>query len=294
MLSDRLRLCGQKLIESNPWYLAPLSWIYAFIVYLRNLFYDWKILKITKVPCLVVSVGNIVAGGTGKTPFIAKLASAFAHRKVAILSRGYGQMPDEPMLLAKKFTVFVGKNRAKLAEKIAKDFELILLDDGFQHRKLYRDIDIVLLREEKHYLPWGFLRDSPKRLKKAILFHENELQLDVSRILDLNGNQVSLEGKEVFLFCGIARPEKFRKTVESLGLKIAGQKQFADHAVIDLALLPRGHLYLCTEKDAVKLPKSSLPIFYLEMRMEVVQGIEKWEKLVEKIDQKIDNRSTYE
>lgn len=294
MLSDRLRLFGQKLIESNPWYLAPLSWGYAFIVYFRNLLYDFKILKITKVPCTVVSVGNIVAGGTGKTPFVAMLASTFPNRKVAILSRGYGQIPDEAMLLSKRFTVFVGKNRAKLAEKIAKDFDLILLDDGFQHRKLHRDIDIVLTREEKHYLPWGFLRDSPKRLRRAILFDEKELHLNVSRILDLNGNEVSLEGKELFLFCGIARPDKFRNTVENLGVKIAGQKIFADHAMIDLALLPKGHSYLCTEKDAVKLPKSNLPIFYLEMQMEVVQGFEKWEKLVEKIDQKIDNRSTYE
>lgn len=296
MLSDNLRLLGQNLIESNPWFLAPLSWLYATGCFLRNVLYDLKILPSKKVGCTVVSVGNIVAGGTGKTPFVHLLASKFPHRKVAILSRGYGLFADEAALLARKLPnvqVFVGKNRAKLAEKIASDFDLIILDDGFQHRKLFRDVEIVLTRDEKHYLPWGFLRDNPRRLFAAdAVFDQSELELKVHRILDLQGGEIpTLFGEKVVIFCGIAKPKRFKKTVQSLGAHIEGEKFFADHGQIDLSLLPKADLYVCTEKDAVKLPKTELPIVYLEMQMHIVQGLRYLEKLIEKIDQKIDNKS---
>lgn len=299
MLPDSLRLFGQKWIESSPWYLAPISWIYAFCVFLRNKLYDWHFFSETKASCTVVSVGNIVAGGTGKTPFVHLLASAFSGRKVAILSRGYGPFPDEAILLSKRLphvTVIVQKNRAKAAQKIAKDFDLIILDDGFQHRKLARDFDIVLTRlGAEHYLPWGFLRDSPRRLNQAIVFQENEIKLKVKRIVDLKGNTIeSIRGQKVVLFCAVAKPNRFRKTVKELGAEIVGEKIFADHGHIDLSKLPVGHLYICTEKDAVKLKKTNLPIVYLEMEMQIVQGLKRWEKLIEKIDQKIDNKSHYE
>lgn len=299
MLSDSLRLLGQNLIESNPWFLAPLSWIYAALCFIRNALYDLKILPSKKVSCTVVSVGNIAAGGTGKTPFVHLLASKFPHRKVAILSRGYGAFADEAALLARRLPgveVFVGKNRAKLAEKIASDFDLLILDDGFQHRKLFRDVDIVLTSDEKHYLPWGFLRDNPRRLRKAdAVFDQSELELKVHRILDLQGNEIpSIQGKKVAVFCGIARPQRFKKTVQAMGAHITGEIFFADHGRMDLSKLMRGDLYVCTEKDAVKLPKTELPIVYLEMQMHIVQGLDRLEKLIEKIDQKIDNRSHYE
>ncbi len=296
MWRDKIRLFGQKLIESNPWFLAPLSFLYGIAIFFRNKLYDWNLLAITKVPSTVVSIGNIVAGGVGKTPFVQLLASRFSKRRVAILSREYGALPDEALLLSRNLPfakVFVAKNRAKLAIQIAKEFDLILLDDGFQHRKLHRDFDIVLTREKKeHYLPWGFLRDSPKRLDRAdAVFRENELELVVKKILDLKGNEIpSIRGKKVILFCGIANPHRFRKTVESLGAFIAAEKIFADHGQIDLSQLPEGELYLCTEKDAVKLPRTDLPILFLQMQMQVVQGIGRWEKLIEKIDQTLDNR----
>lgn len=296
MLSDNLRLFGQNLIESNPWFLAPLSWIYAALCFIRNALYDLKILPSKKVGCTVVSVGNIAAGGTGKTPFVRLLASKFPHRKVAILSRGYGAFADEAALLARRLPqtqVFVGKNRAKLAEKIAPDFDLIILDDGFQHRKLFRDVDIVLTNGEKHYLPWGFLRDNPRRLRRAdTVFDQSELELKVHRILDLSGSVIpSIQGKKVAIFCGIAKPKRFKKTVEALGAEITAEIFFADHGRIDLSLLPKADLYVCTEKDMVKLTKTGLPIVYLEMQLAVSQKLNSIEKLVEKIDQKIDNRA---
>ena len=295
MLSDKTRLLAEKWIESHSPFLAPFSWLYALAVFMRNFFYDLKILPVTKVPCTVVSVGNIVAGGVGKTPFVHLLASSFPHRRVAILSRGYGPMPDEALLLSKRLPqvkVFVGKNRVKLAQIAAKEADLILLDDGFQYRKLFRDFEVVLhKKEERHYLPWGFLRDSPKRLKGVdALFDETDFQMKVEAILDLKGGLIdSIKGKNVVLFSAIANPRRFKKTVEELGAKIVREKRFADHAQIDLDALPEGALFVCTEKDAVKLSPTHLPIVYLKMQMDMNQGLERFEKVVEKIDQKIEN-----
>jgi len=301
MLRDKLLLLGQKWIESDPWYLAPFSWIYGSAVYFRNQLYNWRILPVTRVPCTVVSVGNIVAGGTGKTPFVHLLASAFPHRRVAILCRGYGTVADEAMLLARRLPhvkVYVGKDRVALAKQAAEQADLLILDDGFQHRRLYRDFDIVLTKEkEEHYLPRGFLRDNPSRLKQAdeIFTVGKELHLDVKRILDLQGNEISsIKGWKVGIFCGIANPENFKKTVRGLGAEIVFEKIFADHGAADLDKLPKENILVCTEKDAVKLPATSLLIYFLEMEMKVVDPQGHWEKVIEKIDQKIDNRYTYE
>lgn len=297
MLRDKLLLLGQKWIESDPWYLAPLSWIYAFAVYFRNQLYNWGLLKVEQVPCTVVSVGNIVAGGTGKTPMVHLLAQTFSHRKVAILSRGFGKVPDEALLLARRLPnvkMYVGKDRAVLAKEAAKEADLIILDDGFQHRRLHRDFDIVLTKGKKErYLPRGFLRDNPKRLRDAdeIFTVGKELRLDVLRILDLEGNEIpSIRGWKVGIFSGIANPERFKKTVLGLGAEIVSEKIFADHEAADLSKLPIERALICTEKDAVKLPPTQLPIFFLEMEMKVVSERSRWEMLVEKIDQKIDNR----
>jgi tetraacyldisaccharide 4'-kinase len=296
MLRAKLLGLGHRLIERGAWYFAPFSWVYAFVVFCRNTLYDWRWLPIAQVDATVVSVGNIVAGGTGKTPFVHLLAKTFAHRKVAILSRGYGEMPDEAMLLARRLPhvkVYVGKDRLALAK--AADADLLILDDGFQHRRLHRDVDIVLVRNQKeHYLPWGFLRDSPKRLKEAEVISVADLKLTVQRILDLGRREVpSIQGWKVAVFCGIANPESFKKTVRDLGAEIIAEKIFVDHECADLSKLPKASALICTEKDFVKLPPTDLPIYFLEMEMEVVGGLERWEKLVEKIDQKIDNRRTY-
>lgn len=297
MLRDKLLLLGQRWIESDPWYLAPLSWLYALAVHFRNQLYNWRLLPITRVPCTVVSVGNIVAGGTGKTPMVHLLAQRFSHRKVAILSRGFGKVPDEAMLLMRRLPnvkVYVGKDRAALAKEAAKEADLIILDDGFQHRRLHRDFDIVLTKGKKErYLPRGFLRDNPKRLQEAnaIFTVGKELRLDVKRILDLEGNEIpTIQGWKVGIFSGIASPESFKKTVRGLGAEIVSEKIFADHEAADLSKLPTERVLLCTEKDAVKLPPTQLPIYFLEMEMKVVSERSRWEMLVEKIDQKIDNR----
>lgn len=294
MLRGKLLRFGTRIMG---WPLAPLSWLYAAVIFWRNRLYDWKWLPVTRVRPVVVSVGNIVAGGTGKTPLVHLLARQFPHRKVAILSRGYGEFPDEAVLLAKRLPevrVCIGKDRSQLAQGIAVD--LLILDDGFQHRKLHRDFDIVLITDRKeHYLPWGFLRDSPKRLSQAEGFQSRDFAIRVTQIRDAQGRQVpSIRGWKVAIFCGIAHPERFKKTVEGLGAIVIAQKFFGDHELADFAQLPKADAYLCTEKDFVKLPPTSLPLYYLEIELEPLQCRERWEKLIEKIDQTIDDVSTYE
>jgi tetraacyldisaccharide 4'-kinase len=286
---------GERLIERGAWFLAPFSFLYAFGVWVRNLCYDKKWIRTIKVKPVVVSIGNIVAGGTGKTPFVHLLASAFSHKKVAILSRGYGEIPDEAIWLARKLPkarVYIGKNRAEMAQDI--DADLIILDDGFQHRKLARDVEIVLEgRKAVRYLPWGFLRDSPARLCKADEVFQSgiDYELKVEKIVSREGKEIdSIAGWKVAIFCGIANPDRFKKTVESLGAIVVEQVYFGDHEKADLNRLPRTLPLICTEKDFVKLPPNSLAIYYLEMKLEVTGGRERWQKLIDKIGQKIDNR----
>lgn len=187
--------------------LRPLflcfSWIYGSIIWLRNKGYDqgWMRKYSPPVP-LVISIGNIVAGGTGKTPVTLMLANEFsAHAQIAILSRGYraeaeklpnpvwiskGNGPvlpasycgDEPYLLAKNIPrayVFVGCNRHKASNMAARaGAHVILLDDGMQHRALARDLEVVVIDALDpfglgHYLPRGLLRDDLKSLSRANL-----------------------------------------------------------------------------------------------------------------------------
>lgn len=175
--------------------LYCLSLLYGAGVFLRNLAYDLRWLKSTRAPAVVISVGNITAGGTGKTPLIHLLAKELLPLgSVAILSRGYRskiersgkivkidsmfsseECGDEPYWLAKKLpevAVWVGKRRS-LSALTAKT-KWILLDDGMQHRLLARDIEIVVMDGSNplgygYFLPRGLLRDSTRRLKQASL-----------------------------------------------------------------------------------------------------------------------------
>lgn len=283
-------LWGQQRI--GAWYFIPLSWIYAAAVFFRNWLYDNDFLPVTRVNCVVVSVGNIVAGGMGKTPFVYMLAKRFSARKVAILSRGYGTVPDEAMMLAKKLPdakVYVGKDRAILAKRaVDEGAELIILDDGLQHRRLHRDFEIILHDfTHRYFLPRGFLRDSPHRLKGA------DLVLEDLRIVPVSPPEI--RGQKMGIFCGIARPERFKKMVVDLGAEIVAEWILADHEPADPTAFAvkckelGAKALICTEKDFIKLSKTSyaLPVLYLEIE---VQASGSLEKLIEKIDQKIDNR----
>ncbi|MDZ7330458.1 MAG: tetraacyldisaccharide 4'-kinase [candidate division KSB1 bacterium] len=270
--------------------LLPLSLLYGLVIWIRNRLYDKEILRSIKIEnCQIISVGNISVGGTGKTPVISFLAKYLAKRgfKVAVLSRGYGrksqgtivvsdgknlmtdvkQGGDEPYLLARQLPtipVVVEADRVKGAEFIQQNFhpDFILLDDGFQHRRLKRNLDIVLIDASVGFgsgylLPAGFLRepisslsradliwlsrvDQAKNLEKLIQQIRNHSQSPIitsihqpAAIVKSSADQQfeasAIREKRVLLFSGIANPLSFERTVQSLGGVIVHHKCYKDH-----------------------------------------------------------------
>ncbi|MDF2577946.1 MAG: Tetraacyldisaccharide 4-kinase [Chlamydiales bacterium] len=332
-MRNRLKLVALQLIKRKDSRLTThamhailhfFSWGYTFAVFIRNYLFDIKFIKTTKISIPVVSIGNITVGGTGKTPLTIFLAKQLSQNiKVAILSRGYGsqtensKMPfciensslegispkdcgDEPYLMVKLLSsvkVFINKNRS-LSAIAAKDagMGLLILDDGFQHRHLDRDVDIVIIDAtdpigQGYCLPRGLLREPLKNLKRANLIILNHslhrgvdldavqntireyaqapiIQTDIviEGITDLEGNKVNLpRNTRVGVFSGIGQPEHFYKTLEQLGVEIVLQLNLTDHEAISATLLQTftknaqvlgAEYILCTQKDLVKIPKN--------------------------------------
>ena len=327
---------GKRSAPLTKVLLHAMSHCYRGGITLRHLAYD-TILPTTTLSVPVISVGNIVAGGTGKTPLVAYLAKALAPLKVAILSRGYRrkgtettlvkfettpeECGDEPYLLAKKLaeaTVIVGNNRSAaghLAESL--DADIVLLDDGMQHRKLHRDLEMGVLHADDlfgqgYYLPRGFLRDSPKRLAKANLLLINGVKdeahfysleplirryssapLTALELTVCNSTQVA--SKKVAAFCAIAVPTRFFNTLKSLGCDIVETLQKPDHMPFSEEELQQlanraqdagAECLICTEKDAVKLPrdfKHPLPIIPLEIALHPTFGKEHLEQRIKEV-----------
>ena len=267
----------------------------------------------------VVSVGNLSAGGAGKTPLAIALAKSLAARglHVDILSRGYGrssklplsvnpdgtaeEFGDEPLLIAREtgVPVYVAAERydaGQLAEKASPSISGVhILDDGFQHRRLHRDIDILLLSRADladHLLPAGNLREPTTALIRAhvIAIPADEPDIaDYARARGWNGEiwrlRRSMEipgiSGPVAAFCGIARPGQFFHGLEASGLELATRMAFPDHhrfTVLDLdriAVATRksgGNALLTTEKDRVRvgvladaLPPT-LPLYSVALR----------------------------
>lgn len=341
-------------------FLLPLSELYRFFVSCRNWLYDkgWMRRYVPPVP-LVISVGNIVAGGTGKTPVTLMLAEAFYGRfKLAILSRGYrskveklavpvflceGEGPlfpasycgDEPYLFAKrlpKALVIVGRNRRKASILAAKaGADVILLDDGMQHRRLVKDFEIVVVDAGSpfgngYFLPRGFLREEREALKRGDLIFVNHLddleqwnhiqallknytaapfvgaQAKISSLQGFSGKRLELtQGMRVGMFCAIAHPEYFRRTLEQQGLKVVSECILADHDSFSEDVLKNAaeeslekgaECLVCTEKDHVKLQEFlsfPLPIFWAQMKLHIVAGQENWERFMQKAEAKLNN-----
>ena len=269
-----------------------------------------------RVPCRVISVGNLCAGGTGKTPFAAWLAAALAARghRPALLSRGSGRARrdpvtwvsdgrriladvaaagDEPLLLAAAapgVPVLVGRARARLARQALAQLgcDVALLDDGFQHHRLARDLDLVLIDAAQglgngHLLPRGPLREPVAALARAdaIGLVDGEPGALLAQLLERRAPQAfrfqlarrtaglrrladaaplaaaELAGEEVGLLAAIARPDSLRRRVEALGARVVATRFFSDHhryRASDLRGLARGaRRWITTDKDAVKL-----------------------------------------
>ena len=334
---------GEKKAPVAMACLKAFSLAYRSAIALKNLAYDKKILSSEKLSVPVVSIGNLVAGGTGKTPLVHSLALALQNKvRLGILSRGYksqiekskqikqiseGDGPlcsptecgDEPYFLAQKTkaSFWVGADRIASGKKaIEQGVNCLLLDDGMQHRRLFRDFEIVVIDgtnpfSEGNFLPRGWLRDSPKRLKNADLIvathvkdatHFKQLQALISHFSDapLIGTQVEVLNRERFVprkvgvFCGIGQPSRFLQTARDLNQEIVDTLILKDHAPLQKGQLEKfakncfekgARALLCTEKDYVKLSRndSSLDIHPVEIALKIIHGREHWEKLIDNI-----------
>jgi tetraacyldisaccharide 4'-kinase len=275
--------------------LNALSALFGAGVGVRNRLYDRGTLRSHRLKAPVVSIGSISAGGAGKTPFLIMLGELLRQRGIAfnVLSRGYGrrtrgvalvdpagspqEFGDEPLLIARKLgvPVIVGEDRYTAGKFAEEKFGLQahLLDDGFQHRRLTRDFDIVLITQRDlndTLLPSGRLREPLSSLARAsaiVLMDDvasEQIPVRVSQqVWRVSRSIVPLETLEpCFAFCGIARPENFYTDLGKAGVRVVGTRSFRDHhaynasdmqALFKLGQEAGATAFITTEKDAVNL-----------------------------------------
>lgn len=269
-----------------------VSPLYSAIMKIRASMYEKKIFRVHQLPVPIISVGNLTMGGTGKTPTVRLLAELLVNKgfSPAIISRGYGgsarsavnivsdgkkihlnpeEAGDEPFMLAstlKNIPVLTGKKRIlpcmHAVEKLCCD--ILILDDGFQHMSVHRNVNIVLfnattLAGNGRVFPGGELREPFEALNRADLFiitgvtdlnraqvnefgahlratHPQttffESRNEIAGIFDQNGHHIIKEdiAQKYFAFSGIAHPERFIYSLKQNGLKITGNMAFSDHA----------------------------------------------------------------
>ncbi|HEY4053393.1 MAG TPA: tetraacyldisaccharide 4'-kinase [Terriglobales bacterium] len=271
--------------------MNPLSAIYGAVVGMRNGLYDRGLLEARKLSRPVLSVGSISAGGAGKTPFVMLLGELLKQRGISfdVLSRGYGrksrgvlvvdrdgrpaEFGDEPLLIARRLgcPVMVGKSRYEAGVLAEERFgsQMHILDDGFQHRSLARDFEIVMLTPQDcddRLLPRGRLREPLASLERAdavVWSGSGEAPLSGKRVWRVR-RSLSLSGppSKPIVFCGIARPQMFLDQLKIAGVVPAAFKAYRDHHsyspgdVQELLALRDRHKangYVTTEKDAINL-----------------------------------------
>jgi tetraacyldisaccharide 4'-kinase len=283
--------------------LWPLSVIYGWVVSAKNWMYDAGWLKTKRLKGAVVSVGNLTTGGTGKTPMVLWLAARFLAqgKSVAILSRGYkgsGGTSDEIELMRKRLgdgvRFAVGADRYEAGAKLEAErkVDVFLLDDGFQHRQLARDLDIVMLDGSRNLkkewvLPSGSLREPVSALRRADILvvsrgadkapietiapKKHPVFYTQTRLVEFRrwgaGPSDSKYGSTInrspsFAFCGIGNPEAFFADLVSWRVELAGERAFRDHHVYSDEDVERLEAeadrvsaadFVTTEKDAANL-----------------------------------------
>ena len=276
-----------SLVSIRP-VLSPLTIVYLGLILWRDFFYRIDVFPKRKLSCVVISIGNISSGGTGKTPMVISLAKFFkmAGKSVAVLSRGYGRQSsgsllvtdgyskppdwrlcgDEPALMAmalKGIPIIVDKNRFRGGSFLIKHFnpDIILLDDGFQHFSISRNIDIVLinssdLQNDHRLLPLGHLREPWSCAKRADLIFLTKTNLkkpsdyitrkikqlnvpffsstiSATAVLSgINKETISiknLSGRRVLALSAIGDPGGFHSLIKKTGATIAGSLIYQDH-----------------------------------------------------------------
>jgi tetraacyldisaccharide 4'-kinase len=274
--------------------LLPFAYIFSDLVRFRRYLYRRGILKSHTLPVPVIVIGNITVGGTGKTPLIIWLAELlkYAGYKPGIISRGYGgqsetwpqivtensdvnSVGDEALLIAKqtRLPVVVSPSRVSAAKKLLDKFDcnVLLSDDGLQHYKLNRDIEIAVIDGERRFgngycLPAGPLREPIARLSSADFVvvngnkaEDNEFSMQLVGDMAINLSTGELRPLQAFreirchALAGIGNPERFFKLLESAGL-LCTTHSFPDHCQFQQHDIEFGDNkpVLMTEKDAVK------------------------------------------
>jgi len=299
-------------------FLYSLSKVYESAVLFRNHLYKTNILKSRELPCFVISIGNISAGGTGKTPmtiYLAKYLTSLGYN-VAIITRGYkGRLEhkggvvsdgnkilcnpidagDEPYMMAHilKLPVIAGKNRFDTGKTAIEKFspDILVLDDGFQHMALKRNLNLLLLDARKpignrYLLPRGTLREPVTSIRRsdAVIFTRSDLNLDtVVDLADIGLQDIPLfksvhvpyisnistpdilnhiKGKCAFLFSGIADNSAFKSSCEKIGVIVCHHIEFPDHChytqpdidkVTEAFKQSNAECIITTQKDYIKI-----------------------------------------
>lgn len=311
--------------------MNPLSTIYGGVVGARNALYDRGLLRARRLQGGVVSIGNLSAGGSGKTPFVLLLGELLKARgvKFDVLSRGYGRQSkgvrlvdpaglpqefgDEPLLIARKLQVpvIVGEDRYEAGCFAESRFgaQLHLLDDGFQHRALARDFDIVLVTPQDatdKLLPAGRLREPLPSLQRADV---------VVLASGASAESFPLEGKVFWrvrrgliptnvpprpiVFCGIARPQNFVLQLRTANIEPVAEAFYRDHhaysekdvrELLDLKQRSEAGGFVTTEKDAVNLGgylSALAPLGVMPVKMELVDAANAIDTMLHKINARI-------
>ena len=276
-----------------------VAWSYDKLAMFRNLLFDLGILKVHKLGCPVISVGNLAVGGTGKTPMVIWLSRFLSEQgwRVGVVSRGYrGEETerilvvsdgrnilaasdisgDEPQLLARRLPgipVLCSTKRALAAEAALEQFqcEVVILDDGFQHRFIARNLDVVMLDSQKPFgngflFPWGILRERTAALTRAQALtlscfdgseqaeqnHKNLVNQWPDKTIVTAAHRAtrlfraatqkerplnSIKDRRLATFAGIGRPDEFFRTVHDLGAHLVYTAALPDHYPLTIELL---------------------------------------------------------
>jgi len=317
--------------------MAPLGSVFGGAAALRVSLYDRGLFARARLASPVISIGNIAVGGRGKTPLVALTASLLreAGRPVAVLSRGYGGSfrgeclvvadgqrvladaalaGDEPVMLANALpgvVVAIGRDRAVVGRAVEESFgpRVHVLDDGFQHLRLRRDLDIVCVDAEdlgQRPMPAGALRERPSALARAdlVALSAEDDEAAAAAMADLTrlfgpgrvlrvrrrpAGFTSLDGtgaappRRAYLLTGIARPERVARDLAAEGVPVAGHDAFADHhrfradelaATFESAAAAGADALVTTAKDAVRLPLATMasgprPVIVFRVRCEL-------------------------
>jgi tetraacyldisaccharide 4'-kinase len=260
----------------NP-LLKSAELLYRGINRSRRFLYRKGILRARRLPRPVISIGNLSAGGAGKTPAAIAITRFLLGRgyRVAVLTRGYGRegaggmvreldaarYGDEPVLIKKqlpKADVIVGANRYESAHESSAD--IYVLDDGFQHLQLHRDVDIVIdVRTPR------FRREGPSALRYADIVLQRDLRLRIPP---------AIRERRIFAFAGLADNAQFFESLRSAGLDLVGTLKFPDHhryvpadldAIRAAATTAGAATIVTTEKDHVKLASDEIIAIPAEM-----------------------------